>query len=219
MNARIQGPVLVAMLCAFAAMLGYVLGEQKARSDAPDASVSVEPLVQNQEVSLASEPRCAPEPLLECEAARAELRSGIEQLTATQAQLREDLEFYRGLVDARHAGESVRLHRAEWQRLSAGRVVLRLVLVRAGPRQKVVHGSLQVKLRGVQSGDVREVFLDRIAVGEPPRAEFAFQNFHEWEIELQLPESFQAERLIATVKLKGQKTPIVESWNWMELES
>ncbi len=216
---HIRGPVVAAMLCAFAGVVGYALGEGKGRDDAlaamPISSPQAEPVAANDPVP---EQVCPSAPLLECEAARVELRRTIEGMTGTQAQLREDLEFYRGLVDSRRAEESVRLHSAEWRQFGAGRIVLRLVLVRTGPRQKEVSGRLELKLRGIQDTEVREVFIERITVGEPPNMEFSFRNFHEWEIELRVPASFQAERLIASLQIKGQKEPVVESWTWTELE-
>jgi len=216
---QIRGPVVAAMLCAFAGVLGYALGEGKGRDDA----LAAMPISSPQAASVTAddpvpEQVCPPAPLLECEAARVELRRTIEGMTGTQAQLREDLEFYRGLVDSRRAEESVRLHSAEWRQFGAGRIVLRLVLVRTGPRQKEVSGRLELKLRGIQDTEVREVFIERITVGEPPNMEFSFRNFHEWEIELRVPASFQAERLIASLQIKGQKEPVVESWTWTELE-
>lgn len=216
---HIRGPVVAAMACAFSGMLGYTLGESHSRSVMNVSPVEISQPEAGESESVETALACPSEPLLECEAAREEQRKSIESMTGTQAQLREDLEFYRGLVDSRQAEESVRLHSAEWQRLSAGRVVLRLVLVRTGPRQKEVEGRLLVKLRGVQDGQVREIFIERLAVGAPPKMEFAFRNFHEWEIELRVPASFKPDRLVATLDIKGQKEPIVESWTWTELES
>ncbi len=219
MIAQIRGAVFAAMLCAFAGVVGYALGEGRGRADALAALPIVSPkpaLNAAQEPS--QEPVCPQAPLLECQAAREELRRTIEGMTGTQAQLREDLEFYRGLVDSRRAEESVRLHSAEWRQFGAGRIVLRLVLVRTGPRQKEVSGRLELKLRGIQDTEVREVFIERISVGAPPDMEFSFRNFHEWEIELRVPASFKVERLIASLHIEGQKEPVVESWTWTELE-
>ncbi len=218
-NKQLAGPVIAGMLCAFAGMVGYVLGESRGRESTVESALTIAAPERAEPESEPVMPRCPAEPLHECEAARDELRIAVEQLTGTQAKLREDLEFYRGLVDLRQAEESVRLHSAEWTRLSAGRIVLRLVLVRTGPNRKEVQGKLQVKLRGMQEDQVREIFIERIAVGATPKMDFNFRNFHEWEIELRVPSSFKPDRLIATLEIKGHKEPIIESWTWSELES
>ncbi|MEN8718850.1 MAG: DUF6776 family protein [Oceanococcaceae bacterium] len=215
----IPASAVVAMLCAFCGLLGYVAGEWRGRQSGPEVAAPVALPSTGVPFAPSSAPKCPTEPLLECEAAREALTESVAELTSARARLREDLEFYRGLVDNRQADNSVRLHDAEWVALSDDRVLLRLTLVRAGPGQNELEAHLKVVLRGTMDGEVREVLVDRLAIGRAPDLTISLKNFREWEAELRIPVSFVPDRLIVELRRSARSKPVVKSWAWSTLES
>ena len=140
------------------------------------------------------------------------------KLTSEQAELRAELEFYRGLMRADGDSEGLRLHRVEWSALDSERVLLRAVLVRAGPQNRVVEGTLAMRLRGRRGDKVVETPISELLAGPPPAERFRLRHFQEWEAELRLPRGFTPERLIATIDPRGA-VPIVKSMPWADLEA
>ena len=213
-------PAVTAMVCALSALIGYVVGEHQATQRTPVAAPVENEMILEDDVPVeALSCDTSEAELLECQTARESLRSSVAQLTQDRAELREDLEFYRGLVDLRQAERGVRAYKAEVFPLQGNRSLLRVVLVRTGAKAVEVSGQMVLRLRGTQGDDVTDVFVDRLAVGVVPSLNFAFSNFHEWEAELRLPESFQPERLIVELTIEGAAKPLVESWAWSEIKS
>lgn len=211
-----------AALCATSALIGFVLGEQQSTS-VPLDRVSLPNNAGQTDVTeqaassadLSSELR----DLTRCETARASLRESVAELTAQRARLREDLEFYRGLVDPENSPGGVRLHAVEWYALAGARVMLRAVLARSGGSRGVATGRMEFRLRGREGEQVREYPIAELAAGPTPGAEYRFSRFQEWEAELGIPSAFQPERLIALITPQGSDDTVVKSWAWPALEA
>lgn len=216
---HIRGIAVGAMCCALSALVGYVVGEGQASTDGLAAlTARVDEADTTDSKAYGEGQLCPPEPLQECEAGREALRESVSDLTRRQARLREDLEFYRGLVDAGQADDAVRLHQARWVSLGGDRILLRVLMVRGGGASAELPVKLAVKLRGMVSGAVRELRVDRLVVGAVPQLAFELRGFHEWEAEIRLPADFKPDRLIAELTPGKRKRPIVESWLWSEIE-
>jgi hypothetical protein len=157
--------------------------------------------------------------LTRCETARASLRESVAELTAQRARLREDLEFYRGLVDPENSAGGVRLHAVEWYPLADARVMLRAVLARAGGSRGVATGRMEFRLRGREGDQVREYPVAELVAGPTPGASYRFSRFQEWEAELRVPQAFEPERLIALITPQDSRDTVVKSWAWPALEA
>lgn len=215
-----RGIAIAAMCCALSGLVGFVVGEAQAPESnerrplgeqrAERSSLSVTELEQKEV--------CPPEPLQECESGREALRDTVNDLTRRQARLREDLEFYRGLVDLGQANDAVRLHQARWVSLGGDRILLRVLMVRGGNANNNLPVKLDIKLRGMVEGAVRELRAERLVVGRKPDMSFELAAFHEWEAELRLPDSFKPDRLVVELSPGKRRRPVVESWLWSEIE-
>lgn len=210
------------LLCAASALLGFVVGERQATTAGAVASDPVQP----------STPGAAPESsanlsdlnadqrnLTRCETARASLRESVAELTAQRARLREDLEFYRGLIDPENSPGGVRLHAVEWYPLADARVMLRAVLARSGAPRGVATGRMEFRLRGREGDQVREYSVTELLAGPTPGVNYRFSRFQEWEAELHMPAAFEPERLIALITPQDNNDTVVKSWAWPALEA
>ena len=220
---RVGSAITAAVLAALTGVLGFLLGEHMGALQAqraqplPAAVIAPDPVTGAITAAGLAPAGCAPA-LAQCREARISLRDSVAELTSEQAELRAELEFYRGLMRADGDSEGLRLHRVEWSALDSERVLLRAVLVRAGPQNRVVEGTLAMRLRGRRGDKVVETPISELLAGPPPAERFRLRHFQEWEAELRLPRGFTPERLIATIDPRGA-VPIVKSMPWADLEA
>ena len=216
----LRAAVFAALACAASGLIGFLIGEGGSESRPRVVVPGTQP---EGEAALglgSVDPQLAacPAGLSLCESGRSSLRSSVAELTRQNADLREDIEFYRGMLAA--AGdEPVRLLKLEWYQLDQRRLMLRAVLVQPGNARSEVRGELRFRLRGSMGDQLREFPVRELVQGNPPSPQFAFRRLTEWEAELRLPQGFVPERLIATIQVQGGRSAIVKSWTWRELES
>ena len=227
---RVGSAITAAVLAALTGVLGFLLGEHmgalQAQRAQPLPAAVIAPVTGSGEAAeveaVAVAPGLAPAgcapALAQCREARISLRDSVAELTSEQAELRAELEFYRGLMRADGDSEGLRLHRVEWSALDSERVLLRAVLVRAGPQNRVVEGTLAMRLRGRRGDKVVETPISELLAGPPPAERFRLRHFQEWEAELRLPRGFTPERLIATIDPRGA-APIVKAMPRADLEA
>lgn len=139
---------------------------------------------------------------------RRELARTIGELQAEVARLRQQVEFYRGVVttpDARApvAVRSFRIVRS----LDSTRPSLRLALVQPGNPRAVVSGSVRTTIEGRRGSQA-----DRISL---PVRNFSFRYLENLELPVNLPDGFVPERVTVEIRAGGRDTaPVVQSILW-----
>jgi hypothetical protein len=150
-----------------------------------------------------------------------EAYSQVEQrLTGLQDEIlaqREDLAFYRGIVADQQTG--LRVQDFE---LLAGDVAssysLRLVLAQAMRASQRISGSVELQVEGIRNGEPLTLGLTELGVvGEQRKslAAFSFRYFQNLEADLVLPEGFAPQRVIVTLRPKGNRAkPLEKTYDW-----
>ena len=139
---------------------------------------------------------------------RRELARTIGELQAEVANLRQQIEFYRGVVasDNPRAPVAIRSFRVV-QSLEGSAPVLRLALVQPGNPQSIVSGTVQPSLEGR-----RGVRFERISLSAH---KFSFRYFENLELPLPLPSGFVPERVTVEIRSGSRNTaPVVQSLLW-----
>lgn len=139
---------------------------------------------------------------------RRELARTIGELQAEVARLRQQVEFYRGVVATPNARApvAIRSFRLVQSPQSAG-PTLRLALVQPGNPQSVVSGSVRTTVEGRRGSQPARIAL--------PARNFSFRYFENLELPVNLPSGFVPERVTVEIRAGGRDTaPVVQSILW-----
>jgi uncharacterized coiled-coil protein SlyX len=139
---------------------------------------------------------------------RQEVSRTIGELQAEVSRQRQQLEFYKGVVESTEPSADVAIRNVRIDRTGmADRVQLRLSLVQPGNPRAMVSGRIKVLLEGSQGG--RPI---RVTVLEMP---YNFRYFENVDRELSAPKGVSPERLQIEVEPSGRPgRPVVQSLLW-----
>ncbi|TJY64858.1 hypothetical protein E4T66_01055 [Sinimarinibacterium sp. CAU 1509] len=148
------------------------------------------------------------------------VRDSMTQAQAEASELREQLAFYRGIVEPEQSRAGVRIYEFK---LSAGaqpgRYRFDLVLIQSVRHEQRVAGRIQVNLVGRGSkGDARYPLHDLITDDSTRNLLFSLKYFEEFAGEFQLPGAFKPTRIEVTLVPDENGAPNVEeSYDWDRL--
>ena len=148
--------------------------------------------------------------------ARDNVQDSISEMQKVIFELREELEFYRGIVSPEDAeaglkiqefvvnpGPDPRLHH------------YRLVLIQAIKHDQRASGTVDVIIYGIKGGEPVGLNLKELAVGGLEDLAFSFKYFQGFEGDLFLPEGFAPGRIEVTVFPGGKEQDAFrKSFNW-----
>jgi uncharacterized coiled-coil protein SlyX len=139
---------------------------------------------------------------------RQEVSRTIGELQAEVSRQRQQLEFYKGVVESTEPSADVAIRNVRIDRTDmADRVQLRLSLVQPGNPRAMVSGRIKVLLEGSQGG--RPI---RVTVLEMP---YNFRYFENVDRELSAPKGVSPERLQIEVEPSGRPgRSVVQSLLW-----
>lgn len=213
-------PLLVLAVLLVSGLLGwglYEYGRFKAGFDIEAAEKSVADLKQaNNELdkvnSRLREERAILERSSQVERqAYKELEGTVSGLHREIAELKSDLDFYRGIVSPREASQGLKVERLD---LTANTVAhsyhYKLVLTQVLKNSNLITGDITMELEGSQDGGLKTLELEDISADKKKSLAFRFKYFQNFEGDFLLPEGFVPARLVIKVNPKGQRQPNIE---------
>jgi len=149
--------------------------------------------------------------------ARTQVQSTLEELQRKQADLQEEVAFYKGIISPRSVEEGLRVQSLRLASDGAPRLYhYRLVLTQVRTRELKISGSVYMKLYGTQDG--KPVTLDARDIspsGNGPSG-FAFQYFQSLEGDLLLPQGFAPGHVEVTAQESGHAA-VQQNFDWQGL--
>jgi hypothetical protein len=153
-----------------------------------------------------------------CEAVRA----SVVGLESTVADLREEVAFYRNVAAPQHEVRAgVRVMRVQMHATDDPQVwTYEMVLVQPTRRDRLAKGVYELKVEGLQGGQMKTLGLSET---QGPAAEdrgFSFRSFQEMTGQLRLPAGFSPSRLAVTLRVqdgKNQSAEVEDSFDWSRL--
>lgn len=138
-----------------------------------------------------------------------------DELGALQNELlsvREEMEFYRGIVSPGDVKPGLYLHRFTLEQgLQPDQFRYDLVLTQLKRNDRDVTGVVEWRIMGEADGEALELDLAGVTGGEVDKLEFRFRYYQHLTGTVTLPEGFHAQEVRLTVRAKGKKAPdIVE---------
>ena len=207
-----------------AAILGavwgaFVYGEYRAgfdreaagvlRDDLADAQERVDAL--NDQITALQRQRAVDQ------SASQQVQAALDELQRKQADLQEQVAFYKGIVSPGAGEEGLRVESLRFANDGAPRLYhYRLVLTQVRTREFKISGSVYMKLYGSQDG--KPVTLDARDISPNGRgpSSFAFQYFQSLEGDVLLPQGFVPGHVEVTAQESGHP-PVQQNFEWQGL--
>ena len=205
---------------AFAAVwLAFVYGEYRAGFDRQAAGVLKDDLsnAQEQADALNDQITVLQRQRTVDQDARQQVQSTLEELQRKQADLQEEVAFYKGIISPGSGEEGLRVQSLRLVSDGAPRLYhYRLVLTQVRTRELKISGSVYMKVYGSQAG--KPVTLDARDLspsGKGPSG-FAFQYFQSLEGDLLMPQGFTPGHVEVTAQESGHAA-VQQNFDWQGL--
>jgi len=131
-------------------------------------------------------------------------------------RLKQELEFYRGIMDGARETNGLDIQGINIRPLPKDNSYrLNLVLTHVAKSVKVAEGTVDVSLEGKRNGETSSVKLRDIALEANLDLSFKFRNFKKFECDLMLPDDFTPIRVkIVFIPKDKKKAKIKKTFDW-----
>ncbi len=152
------------------------------------------------------------------ENAMAELKRSVFELDRQLASQREEVSFYRRLLDAGGSVRGLAVHEFELTPTPSSRVFgYRLVLTQNLKKTRRVDGTLKLTVAGVADDRATRLSGEALGLADPARA-FEFKYYQLLEGRITLPAGFTPMEVVVEAKAKGSKRSIERTFSWQVAE-
>ena len=143
-------------------------------------------------------------------------REEMTELRGTARELREQLGFYRRVMDASSPGQALDIADFELSRLEDSRTFrYRLLLTRPTEQGDWVRGAARVEVSGLTGDSEQHLSLPEISDADSYPLDYRFRYFQRLTGSLTLPEGFRPLRVTVRLFPRGANTARVErTFNW-----
>ncbi|TAM11812.1 MAG: hypothetical protein EPN72_08070 [Nevskiaceae bacterium] len=149
------------------------------------------------------------------------VKASLTNLQKENANLREQLAFYRGIVTPEQASNGLRVYDFKVSpHGSAGRGYdFELLLVQSEHHSRTVQGTAQVKLSGLQGVVPKDYSLTNLMRPNTAPLSFSFKYFQELSGQFALPAGFRPVRVHVTLTpAEGGQAEVTQVYSWTNVE-
>jgi heme exporter protein D len=146
-----------------------------------------------------------------------DVRREFASLQNDLLELREELEFYRGIVSPGDAKRGIRIQRLQLEpALESGGVFFSLTLTQVSQNERYVRGIIEMEVEGLEDGKPKVLLFKKLAEGNSKALNYRFRYFQNLEGEIWIPPEFEPKKLRVLLKPqgKGQPPAIEELMDW-----
>jgi hypothetical protein len=153
--------------------------------------------------------------------AYAEVDRSLSELQSEILELKEEVAFYRGIVNSADAVQGLHVQSVKFQqRGDAQHYHYRLILTQYAKNNNFISGEANMVVAGVQDGQQVELAHAHIAGDGESGVKFKFKHFQELEGDIELPSGFLPLRVTLTATARGKgKTAAERSFSWSDVAS
>jgi len=148
--------------------------------------------------------------------AYAEVERNLRDYHTEMADLKEELEFYRGIVAPSSSERGLKIHKLVLEKSPGDgnyRYKLMLVQVMSDRSHRLISGKVQLSLEGTQAGLPKTLSLRQVS--KRRSLGFKFKYFQNLEGDLSFPDNFKPQKVTVSVKAKGNS--LSRTFEWQEL--
>jgi len=144
------------------------------------------------------------------------LQDQFQEMQDEIFKLKQELEFYRGIMDGARESNGLNIQGLNIRPLSGKNSYrLNLVLTHVAKSDKVAVGTVDVSLEGERNGNTSSVKLGEVALDANLDLSLKFRNFKKFECDLMLPDGFSPIRVkVVFIPKDAKKVKIQKTFDW-----
>jgi len=146
-----------------------------------------------------------------------EVRREFASLQDELLELRQELDFYRGIVSPGDATPGLRVQRFQLDPdTESGTTFYTLTLTQVKRNQRYVRGVIEIEVEGEEDGNTKVLLFKKLAEGNSKPLNYRFRYFQNFEGEIWIPPEFTPNkvRILLKPQGKGQSPGIEEVMDW-----
>ena len=148
--------------------------------------------------------------------AKVELAKEVKSFQDQQAELREELSFYKSIISPDEGKTGLRIYGLKVTNAKDGLHHYKLVLTQSGKSDSLAQGRVKLTLKGILKGKETSLDMAKIQVAESPQLSYKFRYFQELTGSIRLPEDFVPREVTArlTPRSGGKSKNPVRTFDW-----
>ncbi len=140
----------------------------------------------------------------------ARLQNEIRVLQDQVYSLKEELEFYQGIMSATTDSKGLNIQGLHVESTDEERFYrFKLVLTNVAKSDKVVEVTMDMSIEGMNEAGSKVLSLDEVIAGNKLNREIKFKNFERIEGSLNFPEGFKPLRVVVDIRQKEKKNSTI----------
>jgi hypothetical protein len=151
--------------------------------------------------------------------AKEELARDLNDLQELQADLREEISFYKSIITPPKGKDGLGVYSLKVMPLEGNMYHFKIVLTQSGKSDSLAQGVVEMRLKGILNGKEKELALKDIRVADTPKLGYKFRYFEELSGSFSLPEGYEPREVTVNLKpSKGkQKTIQDNTFDWLNV--
>ena len=151
--------------------------------------------------------------------AKVQLAKEMKDLQDLQADLREEISFYKSIISPPKDEVGVGIYSLSLYPGDNRIYHYKIVLTQSGKSDTLVKGKLSVRLEGVLNESEKELNLRDISVADKPQLSYKFKYFEEISGSFRLPENYMPRAVVIGLRPTSGKTrdKPVKTFDWQKL--
>ena len=152
--------------------------------------------------------------------ANKQLKKSLNDSQQQVLDLKKELAFYKSVVTPDHEKRSLAVQTIQLQQDETGEYRYKVMVSQRGRNDKLVRGSVEIKIEGTEAGKVKVLSLSDVSKNAKNVTKFSFKYFQNFEGTMNLPTNFTPEnlRVVVTPSSWGV-AKIDELYSWADLSS
>ena len=152
------------------------------------------------------------------EEAHQQVKSDLKILQQENVELREEVDFYRGIVAPRESAEGMRIDQFNIDQSEGENLYhFTLVLTQVKKNQRFARGVTTLVFEGEEKGLPKKLELKDVSVDKQKYLKFKFRYFQKFEGDIVLPVGFTPRQVVVEVDSRKKKT-IRRHFDWSLFE-
>jgi cell division protein FtsL len=152
--------------------------------------------------------------------ANKQLKKSLNDSQQQVLDLKKELAFYKSVVTPDHEKRSLAVQTIQLQQDETGEYRYKVMVSQRGRNDKLVRGSVEIKIEGTEAGKVKVLSLSDVSKNAKNVTKFSFKYFQDFEGTMNLPTTFTPKnlRVVVTPSSWGV-AKIDELYSWADLSS
>ena len=144
------------------------------------------------------------------------LQTQIRSLQDQQYKLKEELEFYQGIMSSTTGSKGLNVQGLRVESTAERQIYhFKLVLTNVAKSDRVAEVAVDMSIEGMNEAGSEVLSLDQVIAGKELNREIKFKNFKRIEGSLSFPDGFKPLRVIVDIQQKGYKRSTIQKiFDW-----